>query len=575
MSEQRYSLLRLPHRTLTHSAAEISSPHSGWCVKLARSKTAILAPGLHLAVSLIALLGILAEMSASPIALNPNLQIRLVLNTANGSANSVRIAKDPRNDQLYYLKINGDIFKLSLNSGTNSSATRIGSSANHGLSTSVEGMAIGPDGAIYIVANISTNSGNSNIARIMKGTPNGTGSFSWSMLAQTEPYPLSRTAFDHLANGLAVSPDGQFLFLNSGSRTDHGEVESTGGLYPNLRDAPLTAKIIRVPTSASNLILSNDLTALKAAGYVFAEGTRNAFSLAFGPGDDLFATDNGPDRDMSDELNWIRPGMHYGFPWRMGGADNPQQFPNYDPATDLLLDSRFVAVANGTYHNDPTFPPPPTNFAEPVINLGPDACSFRDPSDGSIKIASQLGLTLSSVTAHRSPLGLVFDTAAATAPPFQQHGFMLSWNPGDPNDDSTAGPFLDASQDLVDLALTKLGDTNYEARITRLISGFSNPISAAIIRNRIYVIEYGGNQGIWEITFPAASLKLTDPGWLRPGVFGFNISAGPGANYFVETSSNLVLWTPLTNFVATNTPVQFWDFAATNFPDKFYRVRSQ
>jgi len=110
----------------------------------------------------------------------------------------------------------------------------------------------------------------------------------------------------------------------------------------------------------------------------------------------------------------------------MGGADNPQQFPDYDPANDLLLDSRFIAVQSGAYHNDPTFPPSPTNFAEPVINLGPDADSFHDPADGSIKDASNLGQTVSTFTAHRSPLGLVFDTAAAMAPPFQLHGFMLS-----------------------------------------------------------------------------------------------------------------------------------------------------
>ena len=75
---------------------------------------------------------------------------------------------------------------------------------------------------------------------------------------------------------------------------------------------------------------------------------------------------------MAEELNWLRPGQHYGFPWRIGGTDNPQQFPNYDPSTDRLLDPRFVAVQNGYYHNDPTFPPPPANLAEPVINLGPD-----------------------------------------------------------------------------------------------------------------------------------------------------------------------------------------------------------
>src|SRR6266481_9240318 len=52
---------------------------------------------------------------SAPVALNTNVQIRLVMNTTNSSGqNSVRIAKDPRNDQLYYLKINGDIFRVNL-----------------------------------------------------------------------------------------------------------------------------------------------------------------------------------------------------------------------------------------------------------------------------------------------------------------------------------------------------------------------------------------------------------------------------------------------------------------------------
>jgi len=263
-----------------------------------------------------------------------------------------------------------------------------------------------------------------------------------------------------------------------------------------------------VPAGASNLILSNDLAVLRAGGFVFAEGTRNAFDLAFAPNGELFATDNGPDRDMSDELNWIRPGLHYGFPWRMGGADNPQQFPNYDPTNDLLLDSRFVAVSGGAYHNDPSFPPSPTNFIEPVINLGPDADSFRDPVDGSVKDASNLGQTLSTFTAHRSPLGLVFDKVAAMALPFRQHGFVLGWTQGDPTDDSVAGPFMDPGRDMLDLDLSLVG-TNYQARVTRIVGGFSNPIDAEILANKIYVIEYSGNQGIWEIAFPPVPVALS------------------------------------------------------------------
>jgi len=531
---------------------------------------------LRLVVSLVFLVSAPRSLKAAPLALNTNLQVRLVLNTTNSSStHSVRIAKDPRNNQLYYLKINGDIFRLSLSSGAGSTATLIASAADHGLATFVEGMAIGPDGTIYIVGNTATNQGNSNLGSIRKGVSNGTGTPVWSLLAQTEPYPLGGGAFDHLFNGIAVSSDGNFIFVNSGARTDHGEVESTGGLYPNLRDVPLTTKIFRLPANAANLILTNDINALRSAGYIFAYGTRNAFSLAFAPNGDLFATDNGPDRDMSESLYWLRHGLHYGFPWRMGGADNPQQFPNYDPTTDLLLDPRYTAVQDGYYQNDPTFPPPPTNFTEPVINLGPDACSYRDPTDGSIKIASQLGKTLSTFTAHRSPLGLVFDLSSAMAPPFQRHGFMLSWTEGDPTGNSVAGPFLDPSEDLVDLALTKLGDTNYQARVTRLVGGFSHPIDAAIISNKVYVIEYGGDQGIWEITFPPASpIALSQATWLQAGAFGFSINGAPGQTYVIDTSTNLSDWHALTNLVGSSNPIQFRDTSATNFPSRFYRVHS-
>src|SRR5215471_12305389 len=83
----------------------------------------------------------LVTMSA-PVVLNTNLQIRLVLSTSVASQ-SVRIAKDPRNNQLYYLKINGDIYQVNLQPGAGSTSTKVYSSANHGLSSSVEGLAIG------------------------------------------------------------------------------------------------------------------------------------------------------------------------------------------------------------------------------------------------------------------------------------------------------------------------------------------------------------------------------------------------------------------------------------------------
>jgi hypothetical protein len=402
--------------------------------------------------------------------------------------------------------------------------------------------------------------------------PQSNGGRVWSVLAETEAYPRSKTAFDHVFNGIIVSPDGNSIFVNSGSRTDHGEVQDVGGLFPNTREVALTAKIFRLPTTASNLFLPNDANALRAAGRIFADGTRNSFDFAFAPQGLFFATENGPDRDMSDELNWLRQGLHFGFPWRIGGADNPQQFPSYNPANDRLLDSRFIGVAGGYYHNDPTFPPAPANLAEPVINIGPDADKFRDPATGQIKDASELGLTISTFTAHRSPLGLVFDTAGDMDLPFRNHGFMLSFTPGDPNGTGVPGPFFDASQDLVDLQLTSLGATNFQARVTKLVGGFSSPIDAEIIGNRIYVLEYGGNQGVWEITFPPTRAMLTNAVF-QSGAFKFTVTrAIPGVEYQIQASTNLANWTSVTNVVATNNTFEFTDTAANSSRYRFYRT---
>jgi glucose/arabinose dehydrogenase len=136
----------------------------------------------------------------------------------------------------------------------------------------------------------------------------------WSTLAETAPYPKSNTTFDHIFSGIVVSPDGQNVYLTSGSRTAHGEEESNQGKFPGVREVPLTAAIFRLPANGANLMLPNDEVELQAQGYYFARGLRNAFDLAFAPNGDLFASENGPDADYPEELNWIRRGHHYGFP---------------------------------------------------------------------------------------------------------------------------------------------------------------------------------------------------------------------------------------------------------------------
>ena len=406
------------------------------------------------------------------------------------------LGRDPTTDIRYAPKTNGDITLVP--SGT------VYTAADHGFSRP-SALFIDADGTFYILKRIDLSG--YNIATITKGEVDPSSSErTWFTLAETAPYERCDCIFNHEVNGLVVSPDNRSLFINSGSRTDHGEVQDGNRAFPDLRETALTSVVLRVPTDAHDLVLPNNRDALRAQGFLFAEGLRNSYDLAFAPNGDLFAAENGPDRDMAEELNWLREGHHYGFPWRMGLEDTPQQFPDYDPASDFLLPARFTAVREGYYHNDPTYPPPPRDFTDPVINLGPDADAYRDPADGQIKDASEEGVRFATFTAHRSPLGLVFDTDNALDEPFQGDGFVLSWTEGDPDGDDIAGPFNDPSEDLLHLDLAKVGD-NYEARVTRIVGGFSNPIDAEIIGNRIYVIEWGGGRGLWEIVLPQAATE--------------------------------------------------------------------
>lgn len=449
--------------------------------------------------ALLALASVYAVSSVSaqtvPYSLRSDIVVRKVMST-QASSPSVRLARDPRNNALYYVKRNGDVYRMNISGGT---SQRVWTSASHGL-TEVQGMAIDDAGTMYLSGNADYSSTRT-FATIMKGvlTPSGTWR-TWSVLAKTASYPKSNSSFDHRVNALAVSADGKTLYINSGSRTDHGEVEDTGGVYPRLRETGLTACILQVPTDGNNILLKNNRTWLKENGYLFAEGTRNTFDMALAPNGDLFATENSPTDDASDELNWLQEGAHYGFPWRFGGVDNPQQFNDYDPSADNLLNPESTYV--GLWTNDPRFPvKPAVVMTEPIRNVGPDADKFRDPLDGSIKEASVTGAGIRTFTAHRSPLGLVFDRAQVLSPEFRGHGFMLSWSKGDPLGDSPDRPFEDASQDLLHLILTKTGDT-YTVQATRIVVDFNNPIDSELIGNKLYVLEYGGTQGLWEITLP-------------------------------------------------------------------------
>ncbi len=449
------------------------------------------APGMSSPVPTVRLKAESQPITGGPVLLYEGITLRKVVGVGGGN---IRLARNPVTGEVYMLNPATGLSQVDL--GASGSTTELAPLNDITPDGAPSGMAFGPDGTLYVVVN---REGGRKLTQavIRKGAADASGHWTWTTLASTEPYAMSGTQFDHLFNGIVVSPDGQWVYVNSGSRTDHGEVQPNGRTFQDTREVALTSKIFRIPTQVVDLVLPNDEVALATQGLLFASGARNAYDLAFAPNGDLFAVDNGPDADYPDELNWIREGLHYGFPWRFGNQDNPQQFPGYDGQKDVRLSTDFVAVQTGTYRNDPTFPKPPSLLTDPVVNLGPDAAQYRG-DDGNPHDAAAEGQPLYTFTPHRSPLGLVFATDPKLPVDFQSgdgslSAFVLSWG-------AAGGTLSDKGQDLLHLALTKRGD-NYEAVTAQIAREFKNPIDALMIENRLYVLEFGPDGAIWELTF--------------------------------------------------------------------------
>jgi cysteine-rich repeat protein len=416
-------------------------------------------------------------------------------------SNAVRVAQNPRTKKVYVLTVDGSLRELNL-STLDSTVVVTGNAITGALPSgtffsSVQGLAFGPEGNAYLVANKDL--GNTNVGLVVKGTFNGS-TWAWSLLAQTAAYPDSNTPFDHHYNGVAVSPDGQFVFVASGSRTDHGEVQSVNGAFPNTREVPLTASLFRFATNSSNLSLPN--TDPGVAPYLWAKGLRNSFDPAFAPDGNLFSGDNGPDSDYNEELNWIRQGLHYGFPWRLGNDDNAMQFPSYNPATDTRLRPGYFGIDNGFYYNDPAFPAKPAGLTDPIASRGPDADLYRNTSTGGITEASAVAGKISTFTGHRSPLGLSFDVAGRLCGDYKRQAFMLSFGAA-VEQNGTNGMFPDPGRDLLAIKVIPVGST-FEIETRQIITGFTQPIDSLLLGGKLYVVEYGAAGRIYEIALPVS-----------------------------------------------------------------------
>ncbi len=429
---------------------------------------------------------------APPVPDVPGVTIREVARIP-GPYRPVRIAQDPTDGALYVLATTrpdgtepstSTLFRLDPDGDGTFTPTPVLQDHEFGAPRAI-GLAFAGDGTLFILGNEEVGSTHTRIV-IQRGRRQE-GNWVWENVATSEPYLLSHTWFDHRANALVVSPDGATLLVNSGSRTDHGE------MYGGVREEGLTALILQIPADATERVLPNDREALRAAGYVYAEGTRNTADLAFAPNGDLFGPDNAGDRDDSEELNWLREGQHYGFPWRIGTSITPMQFAGYDPDRDPFVqrdrNPTNRADTGWYFSNDPTFPPPPegVTFVDPIPNVGPYADRYRDPETGDVLDASDTGTTIGTFTGHRSPLGLVFDADSVVAEPMRGGAFLLSFNS---DADLMLSRLGGTGEDLLYLDLEK-DEGAYTVSAERVAHGFVHPVDAVMVEHTIYVIEYG------------------------------------------------------------------------------------
>jgi mono/diheme cytochrome c family protein len=436
-----------------------------------------------------------------PRALRPDVQVAHFMSVG---PQSVRLFQNPISHTLYYTTFDGDVFRINNQDSAQPTAVKILSVADHGI-TRLQGAAF-RNNTLFLCGNVDAENKKGTSGRMVRYDLDSAAPRNRLVVFNTVEYGANKTIFDHGWNALEISPDGKNIFVNSGARTDHGEVQDNGGMYPNARDNALTGKIFRFPIDAKDLYLNDDAAALKAAGYIYAEGIRNAYDMAFDAAGNLFAVVNSADYDMPEDMFWVREGHHYGFPWVMGGIENPQQYADWQPSpdTDPFINKYSHSWEVKYFHNDPGFPkiPAGVKFSPGVQNLGPDANEYRGHT-GKILDGDQTGVAVSTFTPHASPLGLFFDTHHVLGNGLKGDGFVIRYSLGAKA--PMMKPFTHEGADLLHLRMTYDSTMdNYVVRTTRILDGFKEPSDAVLVGNTVYVIEYGGKGGnIWKITLPA------------------------------------------------------------------------
>jgi hypothetical protein len=242
-------------------------------------------------------------------------------------------------------------------------------------------------------------------------------------------HPWGIGPFNHGACRIATGPDG-LIYLGVGSRTDHGEA-GKDDKYDRNGETPVTACILRFDPKEE-----------KPKTEVFARGLRNPFGFDWDDQGRLFAGENGPDADHPEELNWIRQGKHYGFPYRFGCDEHPM-------------------------YTDAAPAPEGTVFERPVANLGPDQ-----------QVGGQVTHTFPP---HAAPTGMIFYRSGGLPDRYKGCFFVTLF-----------GNYLGKVKTGFVLVTMKI--TEHEGRVSaetrNFLDDLRRPIDLCQIGDKLYLLEH-------------------------------------------------------------------------------------
>ncbi len=106
-----------------------------------------------------------------------------------------------------------------------------------------------------------------------------------------------------------------------------------------------------------------------------------------------------------------------------------------------------------------------------------------------------------------------------------------------------------------------------------LYSGAFNLFSNATITASAFETNFI-NSASAQAAFVIQPAYFTSQGFSND-IFRLSFSGTAGSNYVLEALDDLINWTPLFTNVATSNLFDLFDGSATNFAQRFYRVRQQ